>query len=297
MKLRVVRAAAGRRVLDAQRDTRSMRWIMAIMLFLTVLSASLGLGMAAASRLLDRQLAGRLTVQIVEADVAQREAAAAQALAILRALPEVAMTRPVDRAALADLLRPWLGEEGADPDLPIPAMIDVDLAQHSDAGFARVRAAVIAAVPTARIDRHESWLAPVSGFLAILSGVAAGLVMMMAAATAIVVLLAARAGLDTHRYTIDVLHMLGSTDVQIARLFQRRIALDALIGGAMGTALAMGAVLLLGLQAARLGSDLLDGVGLGPWEWLALALLPVAFALLAMLSARIAVESALRKVL
>ncbi|MFM9828799.1 MAG: cell division protein FtsX [Sphingomonas sp.] len=297
MKVRVVTTAAAQRMLDEQRQTRSMRWIMAIMLFLTVLSAALGLGTAAASRLLDRQLAGRLTVQIVEANAARREAAAASALAVLRALPQVARAGAVDRAALSALLRPWLGDEGADPDLPIPAMIDVDLAARTDAGFQRVRSAVQAAVPTARIDRHESWLAPVSGFLSIVAGFAAALVAMMAAATAIVVLLAARAGLDTHRYTIDVLHMLGSTDRQIARLFQRRIALDTLIGGAIGTMFAVAAVLFLGLQAARLGSDLLDGVGLGAWDWLVLAMLPVAFALLAMLSARMAVLRALRKVL
>ena len=52
-----------------------------------------------------------------------------------------------------------------------------------------------------------------------------------AVATGAVVLLAARAGLETHRETISVMHMLGSTDVQVARLFQRRIALDAAIGG------------------------------------------------------------------
>ena len=54
----------------------------------------------------------------------------------------------------------------------------------------------------------------------------------MAAATAAVVVLAARAGLEAHRATIEVMHMLGSTDVQVARLFQRRIARDAAIGGA-----------------------------------------------------------------
>ena len=42
--------------------------------------------------------------------------------------------------------------------------------------------------------------------------------------------------LDTHRDTIEVIHMLGATDIQIARLFQRRIALDALLGGLVGTA-------------------------------------------------------------
>ena len=34
--------------------------------------------------------------------------------------------------------------------------------------------------------------------------------------------------LDTHRATIEILHLMGATDVQVARLFQRRIALDAL---------------------------------------------------------------------
>ena len=70
---------------------------------------------------------------------------------------------------------------------------------------------------------------------------------LMALATSAVVLLTARSGLDTHRDTIDVLHMLGSTDVQVSRLFQRRIALDTLIGGSVGTVAAMIALLVIGL--------------------------------------------------
>src|SRR3546814_10357393 len=93
-----------------------MRWIMAVMLLLTVLAAALGLGMRGAAQSLDRQLAGRLTVQIVEADARVREAHAAQALARLRAMGEVASATAVDRAAAAALLRPWLGSDGADPD-------------------------------------------------------------------------------------------------------------------------------------------------------------------------------------
>src|SRR3546814_7542577 len=61
-------------------------WIMAVMLLRTVLAAALGLGMRGAAQSLDRQLAGRLTVQIVEADARVREAHAAQALARLRAM-------------------------------------------------------------------------------------------------------------------------------------------------------------------------------------------------------------------
>ena len=40
--------------------------------------------------------------------------------------------------------------------------------------------------------------------------------------------LAARGALDTNRSTIDVMHGIGATDDQIARLFQRRLALGQL---------------------------------------------------------------------
>ena len=59
---------ANARVLDEAGGLRAMTWVMAIMLFLTVLAAALGLGTRSAGIALERQLAGRLTVQIVEGD-------------------------------------------------------------------------------------------------------------------------------------------------------------------------------------------------------------------------------------
>lgn len=305
MSVRLIAAAADRRLLDESRGTRAMTWIMGVMLFLTVLAASLGLGTLGAAALLDRQLAGRLTVQIVEPVETRRLGQAARALAALRASPDVTRAQEVDRAKLARLLRPWLGADGADPDLPIPTMIDVDLgtagaaptAAAAAAAAARVSAAVRAVAPSARIDRHESWMSPIRDFMAMVTWLAAGLVLLMAAATAAVVILAARAGLETHRDTIEVLHMLGSTDRQIARLFQRRIALDTLIGGVPGTLLALGLVALIGLQLGALGSDLLNGLTLTTRDWLLLGGLPAAFAVLATLAARQAVLGTLGRYL
>jgi len=297
MSVRLIASAADRRLLDESRRTRSMTWIMAIMLFLTVLAAALGLATLRGAGLLDRQLAGRLTVQIVEPDAVKRDAEAARALDAVRAMPEVAKAVPVDRAELSRLLGPWLGADGADPDLPIPAMIDVDLGQGTDAAVAHVSAVARAVAPTVRVDRQEAWMSPVARFMDTLVLFAGGLVLLMAAATGAVVILAARAGLETHRSTIDVLHMLGSTDVQVARLFQRRIAIDTLIGGVLGTICAVGAVLFAGLQLSLLGSDMLNGLALEQRDWIALALLPVLFALLATIAARASVLSALRKTL
>jgi cell division transport system permease protein len=297
MKLSLRPNAPDRRLLDESRRTRSMLWIMAIMLFLTTLAGALGLGTFGAAAALDRQLSGRLTVQIVEPNADTRDAHAGEIVRALRATTGVRGADAVDRARLAELLQPWLGEAGLDADLPMPAMIDVDLAQGSDAAIAEVTRVARGIVPDARVDRHAQWLSPVRGFITTMAWLAAALVLLMASATAAVVLLAARAGLDTHRDTISVLHMLGSTDMQVARLFQRRIALDTLIGGAVGALLALATVALLEAQVGKLGSELLSGVALDRRDWVLLAGMPVLFALLATVAARIAVMRALAKTL
>lgn len=282
--------ATSRTLLDEGRQTRAMGWVMAIMLFLTVLAGALGLGTWGAIAGLDSQLAGRLTVQLIGPDAARADAVADA----LRGRPGIRAVAVVPRAELVELVRPWLGDAGLDADLPMPAMIDVTLADGSTATADAVVASIGRAVPGAHVDRAARWLAPVRSFIASLAWLAAGVVVLMALATSAVVLLAARAGLDTHRDTIDVLHMLGSTDVQVSRLFQRRIALDTLVGGTLGTIAAMGAVFLIGRQVSAIDSVLVSGVTLDVGAWAVLALLPLLFALLATIAARVAVLKTLR---
>ena len=288
-------SAADRRLLHERGGARVMVWIMAIMLFLTVLAAALGLATANAGARLDRRLAGRLTVQVVDADAARRDAAAARVVAALRAAPSVARVEGVDRAKVAELLAPWLGDVGDDADVPVPALIDVTLVTTDPEANARVADIVRRTAPQARVDSQAQWLSPVAGLMRTIVLAAVALVLLIAAATTAVVLLAVRAGLETHRETIAVLHMLGSTDRQVARLFQRRVALDTLIGGAAGAVAAMVALAVLLGQAAGVGSELVGGATLGPVDWIALALLPLAFALVATGAARFAVLRRLRR--
>ncbi|MFD1789655.1 cell division protein FtsX [Sphingomonas floccifaciens] len=278
-------------ILDHSGQTRAMRWVMAVMLFLTVLAAALGLGTWSAAAGLDRQLAGRLTVQLIGPDAARADAVADA----LKGQANIRSVTVVPRAQLVELVRPWLGDAGLDADLPMPAMIDVTLADGSTATADAAAAAVARIAPAAHVDRAARWLAPVRSFIASLAWLAAGIVLLMALATSAIVLLAARAGLDTHRDTIDVLHMLGSTDVQVSRLFQRRIALDTLAGGALGTVAAMVAVLLIGRRIAAIDSVLVGGVTLVLRDWICLGLLPLVFAGLATVAARIGVLRTLRR--
>ena len=285
------------RALDDGGGAHVMSWVIAIMLFLTLLAGAAGLATARAAGALDRQMAGRLTVQIVEGEAQRRDAAAAQVLGVLHAQPDVARATPVAQADLARMLQPWLGTDAEAAGLPVPALIDVDLTSDDTAAIARVRMAVTRASPAARVDAHATWLGPVGRLLDTAAWLAVAIILLMLVATMAVVMLAARAGLEAHRGTIEVIHMLGATDRQVARLFQRRIALDAGIGAVAGGVLAGAAILLIAGQVGALDSELLGGMRLGPGDMAMLIALPFGFVVLAVGAARLAVLRQMRRML
>lgn len=287
--------AADRRLLPEGRLAGPMPWVIAIMMFLTVIAAAAGLGLGSAASSLGAGLGNRVTVQVLEPNPDRREAEAARALDRLRRLPEVESVRRLPPEEMKDLLEPWLGTGALDGDLPIPAMIDARLIPGARADT--LRGAVTEAAPSARIDDNGQWLAPLGRLISALRWLALGLVALMIGATAATVVLAARAALDTHRGTIEVLHLMGATDVQVARLFQRRIALDALFGGVVGFAAATLALLVIGRRIGALGSDLLGSASFDGTSWLALALLPVLGVGLATLVARATILRALGRML
>jgi len=289
--------AADRRLLPEGRLAGPMPWVIAIMMFLTVLAAAAGLRLESAAAGLDAGIGNRVTIQIVQPNPDRREAEARAAIAALQRLPGVAGVRRIPAAELDALLEPWLGAGGLEADIPIPEMIDVDLQPGAFARSDSLRAAIAAAAPSARVDANAQWLAPLAKLIAALKWLAAALVILMIGASAATVVLAARGALDTHRGTIEVLHLMGATDIQVARLFQRRIALDVLFGGIVGLVCAALVLFVIGNRVEALGSDLLGSGGLPATGWMILVALPVAGVLLAMLVARATILRALGRML
>jgi len=201
---------------------------------------------------------------------------------------------PVPEAELRATLEQWLGPvaAGEGADLPLPSLIEVELAPGADP--AAIAATVRRAVPSAQFIADQSRLAPMLTTLTALTFIAALLVALIALATAAAVVLATRGALDTHRGTIEVMHGIGATDLQVTRLFQRKIAIDALIGGVAGAFVAALVLLLVaGGQFDALG-DWTNGSLLRGIDLAMLASLPLLAAILATLVARTTVLAALR---
>lgn len=274
-----------------------MPWVIAVMIFLTALVTSLGFTVSQAASGLDRDVAGRVTIQLVEANPVRRAKQADAIEHYLAGRSDVQSFARVSAAEMAALLEPWFGKAGLDADLPIPVLLDVVLDPKKPQALAALTRAVDDLAPSARIDPHRQWLSPLLAVMRNLVWLSAILVLLMAGASVAVIVLAARSALNTNRATIEVMHLLGASDFHIAQLFQRRLGLDVLFGASLGVFVGSLAILLLGYRFAAMGSELIGALGMGFMGWMALLVMPLGTTVLAMLAARITVMSALRHML
>lgn len=277
-----------------------MPWVIAIMIALTLMAAGAGLALRNVAANAEAEIAGGVTVQIVEGAPAERARQAEVTVALLNNREDVTDVRRVPQSELDALLEPWLGQKDfAEEDvIPVPALIDVRLAGPVTAHrLEELRAALSDPVPSARVDAQARWLGPVFDAVASLQWLAGGLILLLAATTVAAVWLAARSALGSNRETIEIVHLLGGTDQQISRVFQRSIALDAALGALAGLGLGLLAMLLLGRQFAALGSGMVAGGAFDLGDWALLLAIPVLGVALAVVTARLTVLSALRRIL
>lgn len=257
-----------RRLLPDRRLSGPTPWVIAILMMLTLLAAAGGVGLARSADAIGEAIAGRVTVQIVTANPVLRAQQAAALRRAAAAQPFVRSARTVDPAELQATLGQWFGTaDGDDPvlrSLPMPALVDIDFVGEDRSGnMGQLRALVAREAPGARVIPHADWLGPVARLIRSLAWVAGGLVILMTLASAAVVIMTARAALGTHYATIEMLHLIGATDQQIARLFQRRITIDTAYGVALGTAVAAAILLLIGWQWSGVTSGLAATASLG----------------------------------
>ena len=280
---------AERRLLGTSRLGGPTPWVIAIMSFSIVLIAATGLALASTAGLLSRAIEARYALEVpgggANLDVLVQAVRSTPGVTRVEAVPESEMRKTLER---------WLGPAARSGELPVPALVNFDVTNGASLNAVQQRAQGIAS--GARVVSHRDSVGPLLRSLTLLQSVAFGLVLLLSAAASAAVVLAARGAIDTHRFTIEVMHGIGATDLQVTHLFQRKIAIDALIGSVAG-ALAAGLVLLLLASGASFAGELTGGATLGAGDLLILAALPFALTLLATWVARSAVLRTLREAL
>ena len=297
-RLRSLSGAGAPDLVQQARLSGPMPWVIAIMVALTVIAAAAGLALSNTARSASDALSGGATIQVVEANPAERDRQAREAARVVQAMPGVAEVHLVSQDEIQRLIEPWLGVRIGDEDIPVPALVDVRwTGPISGEKLGQMRHRVRQVAPAARVDAQSTWLKPVFSAIDSLQWLAVALVALLGAALAAAVLLAVRTALGTNRDTIEIVHLLGGTDSQIARIFQRSVGFDAAGGGTVGFGLGLLVVLVLGQRLDGLGAGLVSAGALGSFDWALLALVPVGGVILAVATARLTVMRALRRML
>lgn len=270
---------------------RFVPWIVGFMVYLAALALAGALTLESVAQRWRAGITGTLTVQITPLDD-QAEPQAARvdrAVELLRGIAGVAGVEVLGPEAMARLLSPWLGPDTATLDLPLPDLISVTLRPGVEIDLPALSAALGEAVPGAEVDDHRRWLDDLAVFVRSVELLAAVVVSLVCLAAMLTVVFVTRTGLAVHRRVIEIVHLIGARDAYIAGQFQDHALRLGLIGGIVGSALA--ALTVIGLQRLFAGLDtpLLAGLGLGAGHWAVLAILPVAAALVAMVTARVTV--------
>lgn len=280
--------------------SRLLPWIIAFMVYLAALALAAALALSTLTAHWRAGLTGTLTVQILpladggDASLDQRTETA---LALLRKAPGVIRAEALTDQQMDALLRPWLGAGAALRDLPVPRLIDVSIDPQGPADVGRIEAMLAGAVPGSAVDDHAVWLGRLIGLARAVELVAFSVVAVVSLAAIAVVIFTTRTGLSIHHDIVEILHLIGAQDDYLARQFQNHAMVLGFKGGLIGLALAAASLIALMRVAGPVEDTLLPGIGLTVRDWIILGLLPLAAAMIAMLSARRTVMAALRRML
>jgi cell division transport system permease protein len=269
-------------------SARFLPWIIGCMVYLAALAVAAALSADNLAERWHADLAGRFTVELPPSPPSdEKEAKLRNITGFLSTIDGVTAVKLVGASEKAALLQPWLGGIELPEDIALPDLIVVEAGKAID--LAKVSVDLVAIDPAIRVDDHANWhgdLLAFSNSMKILALIVLSLIALTAVSTVIFV---TRTGLAIHRRVIEIVHLVGAQDSYIARQFLFHALRLGLAGGAVGAALA--AATWLGLQRwlSGGGSGLLPSLTLSTGDWLAVAAVPVALAVVAMFTAQVTV--------
>jgi cell division transport system permease protein len=229
---------------------RALIAVIAILTFLAALAAGSAAMVSRASNQWQGSVGQEMTIQIRPDPRRDMEADLARAAALARAEPGITEARIVPRGDSDRLLEPWLGRGLALSELPIPRLIVLRLGPKVKPEFPALRQTLARELPGASLDDHKAWVARLSTMANTLVVAGFTIVLLTLAAAALAVAFATRGAMAGSRESVDVLHFVGADDAFIAREFQGRFVRLGLEGGAIGGALALVTIAVMGWFAA-----------------------------------------------
>jgi cell division transport system permease protein len=279
---------------------RFLPWLIAVMVYLAALALVSAMAMSKIVTRWDRGLSGQITVQLPVSDsnltAAAIETRRESVIRLLLQSPGVLSANHLGQEETAALLEPWLGQSSGLTELPLPDLIAVEIDQGAPPDTAALTARIEEIVPGAAIDDHQRWLGNLLSLARSIEIVAALVVFLVGLSAVIMVVFVTRMELAVHYQIVELLHLIGAQDGYIAGEFQTHALKLGFFGGLVGIAFAVLTIMGVSRLLGNAGTALLPELSLLPGEWAVLGILPLASAMVAMLTARFTVLRTLTRI-
>jgi cell division transport system permease protein len=145
--------------LEKDASSRYLPWLIGFMVFLAALALTAANAVTNLAERWDSGLTGQLTVQVPppgpDANGTDLASKVQTVLDVLRSQPGVERAEPVSEARMEELLRPWLGRNLEETDLPLPRLISVIVDRRANVRAESLQRAIAPAVPDAIVDDHQ----------------------------------------------------------------------------------------------------------------------------------------------
>lgn len=282
-------------LLSAQSDNaRSLVIVLAIMAFLATLALLFSLSADRLRNNWQGELGRSATVQIMVDSPELRETKVETALSVLKTVLPEASIQPMSQDQSQALLKPWLGNLNLPDDLPLPALISVELTNGDTLSPDHLTTALSEEGLIADVDDHSRWSDQIGRSGRGLKAAALALLALIFGAGIAVSGFATQAALSAQRDVIRVLVQVGAEDGFISKLFIRQAGIRGLKSGIIGVVLGAITALFLSLRRSP-ETALLPDLGLHWTDGIFLILLIIGFVLICALAAGATSHRLLRK--
>ena len=190
---------------------------------------------------------------------------------------------------IQELVSPWLGDDIVLEDMPLPGLISLHLKQRDEEKLQAIKSAVKNVASDITVDAHESWLSDILSLAGSLKISAALVTLIIGFTTVTAIAGAIRSRMAEHQADIELLHLMGASDLYITKQLQRHAVILTVKGAFYGVAggfLVLGLLYLIGQSQSE---GLLPQTSFSGLQTLTLVALPVILGAIAAQTARVTV--------
>lgn len=272
-----------------------------LMVFIATLMCAFALITYSSVQAWYENISGSLTVQIPSydkegksrKDVLQNDIETA--LTILRSTDGITGANVLDDSQMDLLMAPWMGDQVATSELPLPKIIDVSVDTHHLPDLAQIKADLAEQVPLAMLDSHRVALADLVDLAYNVIKLVGGVLLLLLVSMAFSIMFVTQSGLKVHQQVIALIHLMGAGDFYITRQFANRSFVISLTGSLIGFALALPVMMGFAYCLNNLTGSFILIPALSGMQWGVLISIPFLAAILAYLTAFRTVWSALKR--